>query len=221
MATVSRRLDAIALYLVMGPPRAPVRDLLAAAIDGGVGMVQLRDKALADRDLVALAAACATFCRERGVPFIVNDRADIALAAGADGVHVGQDDLPVETARALLGPQRIIGVSTHTPQQIDAARATSADYIGVGPIHETPTKPGVAAVGTDLVRYAAAHAGQPFFAIGGLDPANVAETIAAGASQVCVLRWVTQAADPRRAAREMRDAMQAATRSMPDAASAR
>ncbi|HEV2908371.1 MAG TPA: thiamine phosphate synthase, partial [Candidatus Eremiobacteraceae bacterium] len=170
----------------------------------------LREKSLPDGALLEVATECARLCSRLGAPFVVNDRADIALAAGADGVHVGQDDLSVNAVRALLGADRIIGLSTHASAQIDAAG--DADYLGVGPIHETPTKPGREAVGTDLVRYAAAHAAVPFFAIGGLDPTNVGDVVRAGARGVSVLRWVTRSDDPARAAREMRDAIDAALR---------
>lgn len=203
----TRRLADVRLYLIMdGIPRVPLARFLDAAIDGGVGMVQLREKRMTDGALLAIAQTCAQTCRRRGVPFIVNDRADIALAADADGVHVGLDDLPPAAVRALIGSSRILGVSTHTPAQIDAVSG-DADYIGVGPIHETPTKPGRPAVGTELVRYAAAHAGRPFFAIGGLDPSNVGDVIAVGGNGVSVHRWITRSDDPARAAREMLAAM--------------
>lgn len=199
----TQRLAHVQLYLIMdATPRVSLARFLDAAIDGGVGMVQLREKRMGDGALLEIARQCAQICRRRDVPFIVNDRADIALAADADGVHVGHDDLPAATLRSLIGSARIIGVSTHTPAQVDAAPA-DADYIGVGPIHETPTKPGRRAVGTDLVRYAATHAGRPFFAIGGLDPSNVGDVIAAGARGVSVYRWIAMSDDPARAAREM------------------
>lgn len=204
----TKRLAATRLYLITdATPRVALPQLLEAAIGAGVDMVQLREKSLPDGALLAVASACALTCRRLGVPFIVNDRADIALAADADGVHVGQDDLLPSAARALLGADRIIGLSTHTREQI-AAAGDDVDYIGVGPIHETPTKPGRPPVGTDLIGYAAAHAAHPFFAIGGLDPGNVADAIRAGARGVSVLRWVTRAEDPAQAVRELVAAMQ-------------
>ena len=203
----TRAVADVRLYLIMdATPRVPLPRFLDAAIDGGVGMVQLREKHMDDAALLDLARRCAQQCRLRGVPFIVNDRADIALAAGADGVHVGHDDLPASAVRSLIGRERIIGVSTHSPAQIDAV-SSDADYIGVGPIHETPTKPGRPAVGAELVRYAAAYAGRPFFAIGGLVPGNVGEVIAAGGRAISVYRWITRSEDPARAAREMLAAM--------------
>src|SRR5581483_11444597 len=126
-------------------------------------------------------------------------------AARADGVHVGQDDTPVAAAREALGADRIVGLSTHSPEQIDAA--AGVDYIGVGPVHATPTKPGRPAVGLDLVRYAAAHAAVPFFAIGGISAANVADVRAAGASRIAVVRALTEASDPALSARRLRQAL--------------
>ncbi|HZV80046.1 MAG TPA: thiamine phosphate synthase [Candidatus Binatus sp.] len=197
------------LYLITDTsPKLGLLGVIEAAVQGGVDMVQLREKRLDDGELLAAAREAARLCRRLGVPFIVNDRADIARAAGADGVHLGQDDLPVEEARALMGPDAFIGLSTHSSEQVDAA--LDVDYIGVGPIHETPTKPGRPAVGTPLVRYAAAHAVQPFFAIGGLEPGNVGDVVRAGARNFSVLRYVANADDPRRAAREMIDAIDSA-----------
>lgn len=211
MSPPSKRLADVRLYLITDAvPARGLAGLIEAAVRGGVDMVQLRDKTLAGGALLEAAAACARACAGHGVPFIVNDRADIALAVHADGVHVGQDDLPVSAVRALLGPDAIIGLSTHSQEQIDAA-GRDADYIGVGPIYETPTKPGRPAVGTELLRYAAAHAAQPFFAIGGLDPRNVAEAVRAGAQRISILRWISRAPDPERAARDVREAMDRAT----------
>jgi thiamine-phosphate pyrophosphorylase len=135
---------------------------------------------------------------------IVNDRPSVAAEAGADGVHVGQEDMPVAEVRELIGPDMLIGLSTHTPEQIDAIDASLVDYIGVGPIHETPTKPGRAAVGLELIRHARAHAAVPFFAIGGLDAGNIPDAVAAGAERVCVLRAIAAAEDPEQAARALR-----------------
>lgn len=165
-------------------------------------MVQLRMKSASDADLLRVAARFRDLCRAHDALFILNDRVDLALAAGADGVHVGQDDAPVSAAREAVGLDRIVGLSTHSPDQIDAA--IGVDYIGVGPVHATPTKPGRPAVGLELVRYAAAHASVPFFAIGGIAPVNVAAVGAAGASRVAVVRALTEAADPERVARQLR-----------------
>jgi len=198
----------VRLYLVMGAAvrSGPVEDFLARVIDAGVGMVQLRDKTLTDRELFKTARLFADVCRENGALFIVNDRTDVALASGADGVHVGQDDMPAADVRRLAGDDLIIGLSTHSPAQIDAAATTTADYIGVGPIYETPTKPGRAAVGLDLVRYAA-RVGKPFFAIGGIDRTTAGEVAAAGARSLSVMRAVTQAEDPQSAVRDLLDVL--------------
>jgi thiamine-phosphate pyrophosphorylase len=206
------RLAAARLYMVFdsAPRRHELPDLLRAGAAGGVDVVQLRDKILADDELVAVAHAARALCEQLGLLLIVNDRPFVASEAGADGVHVGQDDAPVADVRELVGEEMLIGLSTHTPEQIDTSDPALLDYIGVGPVHETPTKPGRPAVGTELVRYAAAHSPVPFFAIGGLDAENLAEAIDAGASRVCVLRAITDAADPEHSARELRDLLDGA-----------
>ena len=208
------RLDAARLYLVCGanpdPPDGVNGDrelptLLRAAVAGGVDVVQLREKRMPDVELASVARPARLLCEELGALFIVNDRPWVAREAGADGIHVGQEDIPPAELRELVGPQMLIGLSTHSPEQIDAVDASVVDYIGVGPIHETPTKPGRRAVGVELIAYAAAHAPVPFFAIGGLDASNVADALDAGATRVCVLRAIAAAADPEQAARELRE----------------
>jgi thiamine-phosphate pyrophosphorylase len=185
--------------------------LLRDAAAGGVDIVQLRDKDAPDHELEPAYRAARELCRELGLLFIVNDRPELAVALGADGVHVGQDDLPVPDVRAIVGPRLLIGLSTHAPAEIDDARPQAddgtplADYIGVGPVHATPTKPGRPAVGEQLVRYAARNAQLPFFAIGGLDGENIGEVIAAGARRVCVLRAISAARDRSLAARALRE----------------
>jgi thiamine-phosphate pyrophosphorylase len=198
------RLSAARLYLVCSarPGGRPLRNVLAAALAGGVDIVQLRDKHAGERELLAAAEVARELCDEHGALLILNDRPDLVRTARADGCHVGQDDMPVEAARALAGPNALVGVSTHTPQQIDGA--ADADYIGVGPVHATPTKPGRHAVGLDLVRYAAEHAPMAFFAIGGIDASNAAAVVAAGASRIAVVRAIAEAADPREAAASLR-----------------
>jgi thiamine-phosphate pyrophosphorylase len=214
------RLAAAHLYLVTGsaPPEGDLPELLRGAAAGGVDVVQLRDKRVADDQLVAVAHAARALCEQLGVLLIVNDRPFVAVEAGADGVHVGQDDIPAAEVRELVGAEMLIGLSTHAPAEIDTIDPALVDYVGVGPVHETPTKPGRPAVGTELVRYAAAHSPVPFFAIGGLNAGNVAEVIEAGASRVCVLRAVTDSGDPERSARELRDLLDAAA-SRPEAPS--
>lgn len=186
-------------------------DFLDAALRGGVEIVQLRMKEAGDAEIVAAARRWRPVCDAYGVPMILNDRPDLVDATGADGVHVGQDDAAVAEARALVGPERIVGLSTHTPDQVDAAAALAVDYIGVGPVHATPTKPGRAAVGTELVAYAAAHARVPFFAIGGINSVNIGAVAAAGATRVAVVRAITLAPDLERAAAGLREVLDAAT----------
>jgi thiamine-phosphate pyrophosphorylase len=210
----SNRLAGARIYVITdtAPRVLPIERFLSEAIAGGVGMVQLREKRLPDQQLLDVAQCCAQTCRSLGVPFIVNDRLDIALACGADGVHLGQDDLPVAAARRIAGREFIIGLSTHSTQQIDAARDLPVDYIGVGPIYETPTKEGRPAVGMSLVRYAASQIGIPFFAIGGLDPSNVNDVVEAGGQRVSILRWIALAQDPKSAALRLAEQMNQALR---------
>lgn len=207
MTERAERLSRARLYFVcddVGP--------LAAALRGGVDVFQLRDKHAADDALLAKAREARRACDEAGALLVVNDRPDVARAAGADGVHVGQDDAPVDEARALIGPGGLVGVSTHSPEQVEAACAAGADYIGVGPVFETPTKEGRPAVGLELVAFAAAHATVPFFAIGGIDAGNVARVAAAGATRVAVVRAIALAPDPEGVARSLRAVIDERTR---------
>jgi thiamine-phosphate pyrophosphorylase len=201
------RLASARLYLVTGsfPEGSELPDLLRGAVAGGVDIVQLRDKHLSDEALAAVANASRALCERLGALLIVNDRPVIASEVGADGVHVGQEDMPVSEVRELVGPDMLIGLSTHAPEEIDAVDPEVVDYIGVGPVHETPTKPGRPAVGLELVRYAAAHSPVPFFAIGGLGEGNLQEVLHAGATRVCVLRAIAAAEDPEGAARALRE----------------
>ena len=177
---------------------------LEAALRGGVDLVQLRMKHASEQEIVAAARRFRRICQEFGALLIVNDRPDLAAAVDADGVHLGQDDATVPSARALIGEKRVVGLSTHTSAQIDAAGTLGADYIGVGPVHETPTKAGRPAVGLALVQYAARTAAVPFFAIGGISVANVNEVRSAGARGVAVVRALTDSADPESVARALR-----------------
>lgn len=209
------RLAAARLYLVCGSisdassAAAALPDLLRGAIAGGVEIVQLREKHLPDEELVAVANAARALCERLGALLIINDRPLVAREVGADGVHVGQDDMSVAEVRELVGPELLIGLSTHSPDEVDAVDAELVDYIGVGPVHATPTKPGRPAVGLELVRYAAAHASVPFFAIGGIDVANAPEAIEAGARRLCVLRAIAAAEEPEHAARELLELLDA------------
>ena len=173
------------LYLITGA-RPDLAELVRAAVGGGVDAVQIRA-----REITAAL----------GVPLVVNDRPDLAVLAGADAVHVGQDDLPVEGARRF---GLAVGQSTHTAGEIDAS---TADYLGVGPVYATPTKEGRPAVGLELVRRAAQFTAVPWFAIGGIDASNVAEVVAAGATRIAVVRAIGDAPDPEGAARSLRAAL--------------
>jgi thiamine-phosphate pyrophosphorylase len=180
-----------------------------------VDIVQLREKELADPDLVARARTARAVCSAHGVPFILNDRPDLAAEAGADGVHVGQDDLPAEEARRIMGDSAIVGLSTHDPDQLDAALDEPVDYVSAGPVVPTPTKPGRPGTGLGYVTEAARRCGvlspaMPFFVTGNCRPDTVAGMVAAGARHFVVVRWLTEATDPERAARELVSAIDAA-----------
>jgi thiamine-phosphate pyrophosphorylase len=185
---------------------------LDAALSGGVDMVQLRDPELDDQALLARAAVWRTLCDAHGALLWINDRPDLALCAGADGVHVGQDDLSVSDAREAGGPELLIGLSTHDPGQLEAGIEAGADQLSVGPVWETPTKPGRPATGLEYVRAAAAlRPPQPWFAIGGIDGGNVDEVAAAGAERVVVVRAIREAADPGAAAAFLRAGLEEAS----------
>jgi thiamine-phosphate pyrophosphorylase len=200
---VRDKLDAARLYLVIEAGAA--LEVAPAALRGGVDVVQLREKDAGDDEIVAAGRALRALCDEHGAMLVINDRADLAVACGADGVHVGQDDQPIGAVRAMVGDRLFIGLSTHSPEQVDAAeRDPDVDYLGVGPVYETATKPGVEPVGLELVRYAAAHARKPWFAIGGIDSARVQAVADAGAERVAVVRAIRDAADPGAAAAALR-----------------
>ncbi len=182
----------------------------AAAIDGGADCVQLREKHLPDTELLDRAKRLANLCHERRVLCIINDRADVAVAAGADGVHLGQDDLPVAAARRLVGPDRLIGLSTHTDAQVAAAIELSPDYIAVGPMFDSPTKPQTHLAGPPTLASAGALTSLPLVAIGGIDAQNVADVIAAGGRRVCVCGAVIAQPDVAEAARRIRRQLAAA-----------
>ncbi len=198
------RLAQARLYLCL-EARPHGRDpgpLLTAALRGGVDIAQLRDKEAGDAEILAAAAVFRRLCDEHGALFVLNDRPDLAVRCGADGVHVGQEDLSVADARAIVGPELLVGLSTHAPEEL--AAAAGADYAGVGPVWATPTKEGRPAAGLDYVSHAAAHARMPWFAIGGIDLARAPEVVAAGATRLCILRAIRDAEDPEAAAQALR-----------------
>lgn len=200
------RLHAARLYLVtpLHPGGRPLEGVLAAALAGGVDIVQLRDKDAEDGELLAAAAVARRLCDAAGALLIVNDRPELVAPAHADGVHIGQDDGTVADARAAAGADAIVGRSTHAPAQLAAAADEGADYAGVGPVHATPTKAGRPPVGLGYVRHAADHARLPWFAIGGIAAENAGEVVAAGAQRIAVVRAITDADDPRAAAHALR-----------------
>jgi len=199
-------LDGRRLYLCT-PDRPDLASFLEACIGGGVDLVQLREKRLEARALIERARLARRVCHDLGVPLVLNDRPDLALEVGADGVHVGQDDAPPALARRLLGPDALVGLSTHAPVELDAAAEAPVDYLSTGPVAPTPTKPGRPGTGLQYIAYAARHAGRPWFVTGGVTPETVPELAAAGARRFVVVRWLTEAADPGAAARDLRDAV--------------
>src|SRR5512146_391949 len=200
------RLARSRLYLVLEsrPHGEDPRELLDAALRGGVDIVQLRDKELGDEALVAATAPFRVACDEHGALFVLNDRPDLVEACGADGVHVGRSDASVAEARALVGPDRLIGISVSTTGELEEVEG--ADYAGVTAF-ATPTKEDAVAGGLELVRVAAARLAIPWFAIGGIDLSSIAEIVSAGAPGVAVVRAVRDADDPEAAARMLRDAL--------------
>lgn len=190
-----QRLRSAHLYLVT----SPTDNLFAtveSALQGGLTLVQYRDKEADDSMRLQNAQKLRQLCREYKALFIVNDRVDLALAVDADGVHLGQEDMPFEWARQMLGQHKIIGRSTHSPEELSRAIAEGADYVGVGPVYETTTKAGRPAAGLEYVRYAAAHCSIPWYAIGGIDTQNIYEVLGAGAERVSVVRAIMQADQP-------------------------
>jgi thiamine-phosphate pyrophosphorylase len=197
------------LYLCT-PDRPDLERFLASCIEGGVDLVQLREKRLDARPLLAVARRARQVCRDNGVPFILNDRPDLALEAEADGVHVGQDDAPPALARRVLGPDAIVGLSTHLPDELDASAREPVDYVSAGPVQRTPTKPGRPGTGIGYIARAAATSAHPFFVTGGLTPETIGPLLAAGARRFVVVRWLTESDAPRDAARALRAAIDAA-----------
>ncbi|HYZ93453.1 MAG TPA: thiamine phosphate synthase [Actinomycetota bacterium] len=202
-------LDRAKLYLV-APGELPL-DLLQSVIEAGVDVVQLRMKDADAAEIIEIGDQFRGECERANVLFVVNDRPDIALALGADGVHLGQDDVPPAVARDIVGPDVVIGRSTHSIDDIERARQEHgdgvADYIAVGPVYETPTAPGRPGVGLDLLGTAAETVGFPWFAIGGINPRNVGGIVEAGARRIVVVRAITEAADPIGAVEQLRAAL--------------
>jgi thiamine-phosphate pyrophosphorylase len=207
------------LYLC-SPDRPDLEDFVDACIRGGVDIVQLREKNLPDGQLITRAAVAQQVCAHHHVPFILNDRPDLAAAMGADGVHVGQQDTDPFAARRLMGDNALVGLSTHAPEELDMALGTGdpaspagaapLDYISAGPVTATPTKPGRPGTGLGYVGEAARRSPWPVWVTGGVDPTAVVDMAAAGARHFVVVRWLTEAADPRAHALMLREAIDAA-----------
>ncbi|WP_202378219.1 thiamine phosphate synthase [Mycobacterium paraintracellulare] len=223
---MDRRLSVLAtarLYLCTDArrERGDLAEFADAALAGGVDIIQLRDKGSAGeqrfgpleaREELAACEILADAARRHGALFAVNDRADIARAAGADALHLGQGDLPLDVARDIVGPDVLLGLSSHSADQAGAAAVSEADYFCVGPCWPTPTKPDRAAPGLGLVRAAAGlGTDKPWFAIGGIDAQRLPKVLDSGARRVVVVRAITAASDPRAAARRLSSALAAAS----------
>lgn len=204
MADLRARLADARLYLCVGA-RPDLAAFLDEVLPNGVDVVQLREKGIEARAEMALCEVVRAAAERHGALFSVNDRADVARAVGADILHLGQGDLPVPVARDVVGDEMLVGLSSHAPSETAAAAAQEGvDYFCAGPAWATPTKPGRPAAGLDLVSFAASlQTARPWFAIGGIDTSNVDEVLARGATRIVVVRALTEAADPARAARDL------------------
>lgn len=197
------RLRAARLYLCT-PDRPDLGEFVAAVGAAGVDIVQLRDKNLPDRALLERAAVARDAAHAAGALFVLNDRPDLALACDADGVHVGQDDVPAAVARRIVGPDRLVGLSTHAPGELAASATEPVDYVSAGPVEPTPTKPGRPGTGLAYIRLAAERSPHPFFVTGGVSPATLPAIAAAGATRFVVVRALTESPDPAAVAAELR-----------------
>lgn len=201
-------LDARRLYLCT-PIRPDLELFLARCIEGGVDIVQLREKSATDAEIVSHAKLALKVCAHYGVPFVLNDRADLALEAGANGVHLGQDDALVSTARAILGPDAIVGLSTHGPADLKAASYEPVDYISAGPVVPTPTKPARPGTGMEYIRQVAASESRAWFVTGAVTPDAINDLAANGAERFVVVRYLTQAPDAFEASTKLSEAISA------------
>jgi thiamine-phosphate pyrophosphorylase len=207
---VSEALSEARLYFVSGARIAAgdVTPLIPELASAGVDVFQLREKEMEARAVMRAAEPIRAACRTAGIPFVLNDRPDVALALGADGVHLGREDLPLDVARRIV-PGAFIGLSTHTTDEINQALTQAPDYLGVGPVHATPTKPGRPGTGIGLVEYAARHVGstRPWFVTGGMNKETLPEVLDAGGRRVVVVRAIAEASDPVGAAAELAEAL--------------
>lgn len=202
------------LYLC-APDREDLAQLIEACVAGGVDVVQLREPRLGRAELLSRALLARQVCEDLGVAFVINDDPELAVECGADGVHVGQDDAPATEARRTVGPEAIVGLSTHAPAELEKALDEPVDYVSVGPVVATPTKPGRPGTGlgyvSEAARLCAARSPEmPFFVTGNARPETVGEIVRAGGRRIVAVRWLTEAVDPKAAARELRDALERA-----------
>lgn len=200
---------ALKLYLVTDRPLSlgrPLEEIVEGAVAGGVTMVQLREKDAPTGEFVALAKRLKAVLAPLGIPLIINDRVDVALAADADGVHIGQSDMPYEDARRLLGAEKIIGLSVENFEDLERANALDVDYVGISPVYGTPTKSDTAEpFGLEGLRRAVAMSAHPTVAIGGMNSSTIAEVMQAGADGVAVVSAICSAPSPRKAAEELKE----------------
>ena len=196
-------LEQARLYLCTAD-RPDLAEFIGAVCEAGVDIVQLRDKQLDDAAIVERATVARDAAHAAGALFVLNDRPDLAVACGADGVHVGQDDAPAAEARRIVGPDALVGLSTHAPEELAASAGEPVDYISAGPVEPTPTKPGRPGTGLEYIRLAAEQAPHPFFVTGGVSPGTLPAIAAAGATRFVVVRALTEAADPAAVAKELR-----------------
>lgn len=194
-------------FYLCTPDRRDLPQFVDACIKGGVDIVQYRDKDSDARTVLKRAALVRDVCRSHGVPFILNDRPDLAFELGADGVHVGQDDCPPSTARRILGPNAIIGLSTHSQDDLIGAEREPIDYVSVGPVNPTPTKPGRPGTGLGYLRFAVDNAPVPFYVTGGVNPVSIKDLLTSGATRFVAVRWLVDADDAYTAARQLRQAI--------------
>ncbi len=187
------------IYLVTDRDALKDKDItsvVSKSLDAGADIVQFRNKTATDEEFLETGKKIRSLAKEKGALFIINDRIEAALALDGDGVHLGQDDMSVEAARRVLGKNKIIGLSTHSVSQIDEAIKKDVDYISVGPVYSTPTKPDYPPVGLDLIRTASQKLKIPFVAIGGIDDSNIKEVLGAGAKRIAVVRAILSSDSP-------------------------
>lgn len=201
--------NALKLYLVTDRPLSlgrPLEEIVESAVEGGVTIVQLREKEAPTGEFVALAKRLKAVLAPLGIPLIINDRVDVALASDADGVHIGQSDMPYEDARRLLGPDKIIGLSVENFEDLERANALDVDYVGISPVYGTPTKSDTAEpFGLEGLRRAVAMSAHPTVAIGGMNSSTIAEVMQAGTDGVAVVSAICSAPSPRKAAEELKE----------------